>query len=61
MNYRAVCFELLAERSTLKAKNKALLTTLEQVNQRLTSGSTESWQNLHMQVKAAIAKAKEGE
>ena len=34
-----------------------LLATLEQVNQRLTDGSVESWQQLHMQVKAVIARA----
>ena len=58
MGNREGYLELLAERSGLKAQNKALLAALEQVNQRLTSGSTESWQDLHMQVKAAITKAK---
>ena len=61
MNYRGGYLELLAECSTLKAKNKALLAALEQVNQRLTNGSAESWQDLHTQIKAVIAKATGGE
>ena len=57
MGYREGYFELLGERSNLKDKNKMLLTVLQQVNQRLTDGSTESWQHLHMQIKTVISKA----
>ena len=35
-----------------------LLAVLQQVNQRLTDGSTESWQHLHMQIKTVISKAR---
>tara|TARA_R100000458_G_scaffold795_1_gene674 strand:- start:4624 stop:4824 length:201 start_codon:yes stop_codon:yes gene_type:complete len=41
MNYRAVCFELLAERSALKGKNKALLATLESIVEWLQTGKVD--------------------
>ena len=56
-----VATNVLEQHAACIAAVPDLLAALEQVNQRLTSGSAESWQHLHMQVKAVIAKAKGGE
>ena len=60
MNYRAVCFELLAERSALKAKNKMLLASLEDM-----IDACEHWEDqddpVLIAAREAIDKAKGGE
>ena len=68
MNYRAVCFELLAECSTLKAKNKMLLASLESItdaaSKQLPQGSDHDDLtncDLIAYARKAIAKAKGGE
>jgi len=65
MNYRAVCFELLAERSTLKAKNKALLTTLESTLEWLQTGKVDGVgfdeQSIIDDITEAITKTNGGE
>tara|TARA_R100000152_G_C6770285_1_gene196404 strand:+ start:1396 stop:1596 length:201 start_codon:yes stop_codon:yes gene_type:complete len=66
MNYRAVCFELLAERSTLKAKNKMLLAAtthaLEDLQALQTGQCTiDEISGVLIELRCAITKAKGGE
>ena len=62
MDYRDGYIEsLIAERSTLKAKNKALVAALEDCLKLDDIAPKVLFDGIHAQAREAIAKAKEGE